>query len=138
MWEEITKRKLEKNRKNEREGGRGVARGAGRKKNDGGVTVTRWSRLLSRHFARLSRERVIARSIADRYLDDRTGYRAAVIVAIDERKCTQRDVTRRIVCAESSHVAYRVRLNCNNITSNLKKKLQNKMTAIAKNAATRE
>lgn len=93
----ITKRKLGKRIKQKKQRDQKKKRERGkRKKNDRGVTVTRRSRLLSRHSARLSRERVILRSIADRYHAGQTGYRAAVITTIDERKCMQRDVTRRI------------------------------------------
>lgn len=86
-WKKITKGKSEKRIKEDRtkgtrqkeKGRQRKRRAGGGKKNDGGVTVTRRSRLLSRHSARLSRERVIRRLIADRYLAGRTGYRTRLL-----------------------------------------------------------
>lgn len=90
--EKTTKEKIKKKDKRTKR----IAERAGRKKNDRGVTVTRCSRLLSRHSAWLSRVRsVIAhnRSQID-ILTGQAGYRAAVVIAIDKRKCMQCDVTR--------------------------------------------
>lgn len=81
-WRKITKKKIKKNNKRTK---RMVEKGR-RKKNDGEATVTRRSRLLSRHSARLSREcSVIARDRAQ----DR--YRAEPRASYQRRRCYRCD-----------------------------------------------